>query len=322
MERFDILLKISRVGGKNNMIPSVTSFQAFFGSEQDVSENKSHRPAQGGHIFGITKVELAGCVLLSLILHVLGGWLADFRPVQELIQDRLILLDIVTPAPTPPAEPLVAPAPVKVPLTETERTVPVPSPDVKMSAPDTLDGPVHTAVSEKTMPEKIVPRVKPESRVQNVSAPEDVHKTASVSQTDVKSAVPIGQIVPREGVTVLANESGQDALKHGAEARFMHGVATEEFVEENYIGEYSLGKAGKVWIEDDRGGSGHLILHAESMGLRRPLFRFNRFIYVYGEKPDSPEPILGSVTFFSDGYHIHQFLWQHNSTHAYFPRRD
>ena len=304
------------------MIPSVTSFQAFFGSDQDVSENKSHRPTQGGHIFGITKVELAGCVLLSLVLHVLGGWLADFRPVQELIQDRLILLDIVTAAPTPPPEPLVAPTPVEVPVAETDSKVPVPSPDVKMSASVAHDRPVHTAVSEKAMPEKIVPRVKPDSRVQNVSAREVVHDTVPVSRTDDKSAVPIGQIVPRAGVTVLANESGQDALKHGAEARFMHGVATEEFVEENYVGEYSMGKAGKVWIEDDRAGTGHLILHAEAMGLRRPLFRFNRFIYVYGESPDSPEPILGSVTFFSDGDRIHQFLWQHNSTHAYYPRRD
>jgi len=304
------------------MIPSVTSFQAFFGSDQDVSESKSHGPAQAGHIFGITKFELSGCVILSLLLHVFGGWIADFRPVQELIQDRLILLDIVTPAPTPPAEPLVAPAPVEVPVAETERSVPVPSPDVKMSAPVTLDRSVRSAVTEKTMPEKTVPRAKPKSRVQNVSAPEVVHDPVPVSRTVAKSAVPIGQVVPRTGVTVLANESGQDALKHGAESRFMHGVATEEFVEENYIGEYSMGKAGKVWIEDDRAGSGHLILHAESMGLRRPLFRFNRFIYVYGENPGSPEPILGSVTFFSDGYHIHQFLWQHNSTHAYFPRRD
>jgi hypothetical protein len=321
VERFDILLKLSRVGGKNNMIPSATSFQAVFGSDQDVSKNAAHRPVHSGHIFGITKLELSGCILLSLLLHMFGGWIADFRPVQELIQDRLILLDIVASAPAPHAEPLVAPAPVEVLVAETERMVPVPSPDAKISAPVTVDRPVHSD-SEKAMPEKNVPHAKPKSRVQNVSAPEVLHDPVPVSRTVAKSAVPIGQVVPRAGVTVLANESGQDALKHGAESRFMHGVATEEFVEENYIGEYSMGKAGKVWIEDDRAGSGHLILHAEAMGLRRPLFRFNRFIYVYGENPDSPEPILGSVTFFSDGYHIHQFLWQHNSTHAYYPRRD
>jgi hypothetical protein len=145
-----------------------------------------------------------------------------------------------------------------------------------------------------------------------------VIKPEDTSGTDA----PIGQVVALPGVTVLANESGQDTLKHGAEARFMHGMATEEFVEENYIGEYTMGPADRVWIEDDRAQSGHLILHAERMGLTRKLFRFNRFIYIYGEYSDSPAPILGTVTFFSDGYHIHQFLWQHNSTHAFFPRRN
>ncbi|NLW80367.1 MAG: hypothetical protein GXY42_01640 [Desulfovibrionales bacterium] len=126
---------------------------------------------------------------------------------------------------------------------------------------------------------------------------------------------------PASGGKILANESGQDILKHGAEARFMHGLATEEFVEENYVGEYSLGAGGRVWIEDDRAMSGHLVLHAEHMGLIRPLFRFNRFIYVYGEDPANPDPVLGSVTFFSDGYIIHQFLWQHNATQAFYPTR-
>lgn len=172
------------------------------------------------------------------------------------------------------------------------------------------------------MSQKKSPPVQSKPRAKAEPAPERMRNQGPSLQESVKSIAPIGQIVPRTGVTVLANESGQDTLKHGAEARFMHGVATEEFVEENYVGEYSMGKSGKVWIEDDRAGSGHLILHAESMGLRRQLFRFNRFIYVYGESPDSPEPILGSVTFFSDGYHINNFLWQHNSTHAYYPRRE
>lgn len=136
-----------------------------------------------------------------------------------------------------------------------------------------------------------------------------------------QAAVPIGQVAQRPDATVLANESGQDTLKHGAEARFMHGVATEEFVEENYVGDYTLPDSSRVWIEDDRARSGHLVLHAEGMGLHRKLYRFNRFIYVYGDTSESPSPILGSVTFFSDGYHIHQFLWQHNSTTAHFPRR-
>lgn len=304
------------------MIPSVTSFTAFFDFDRNIPDTHLHRPGQDEHIFGITKRALFACFVLSLLLHALGCWLADFRPVQELIQDKLILLDIVVPPLSRPVEPVAAPAPVQTPVAEPAKALPVTPPDVKTSAPVSPDQKVKSPAPEKTMPKKKAPAVKSEPRASDVVASESAHKEAPVPRKEIKREVPIGQIVPREGVTVLANESGQDALKHGAESRFMHGVATEEFVEENYIGEYSLGKAGKVWIEDDRAGSGHLILHAESMGLRRPLFRFNRFIYVYGENPDSPEPILGSVTFFSDGYHIHQFLWQHNSTHAYFPRRD
>ncbi|PKN43354.1 MAG: hypothetical protein CVU60_03080 [Deltaproteobacteria bacterium HGW-Deltaproteobacteria-18] len=302
------------------MIPSVTSFTAFFGFDRDISDTNQHRFGLNEHIFGITKHALLACFVLSLLLHALGCWVADLRPVQDLIQDRLILLDIVVPPLPPSIEPVAAPVPVQAPVAETAS--PVPPSDIKTSTPVSPDHEVKNPAPEKTMPKKKAPAVKPESRVSEVVVPESAHNAVPVSRQEIESEVPIGRIVPREGVTVLANESGQDALKHGAEARFMHGVATEEFVEENYIGEYSLGKAGKVWIEDDRAGSGHLILHAEAMGLRRPLFRFNRFIYVYGKSPDSPEPILGSVTFFSDGYHIHQFLWQHNSTHAYFPRRD
>lgn len=164
--------------------------------------------------------------------------------------------------------------------------------------------------------------VQPKSVAKEVLLPQREDTPPAAMPVGFNSQAHVGQIVPRQGVTVLANESGQDALKHGSEARFMHGVATEEFVEDNYVGEYAMGKLGRFWIEDDRARSGHLILHAEHMGFRRPLFRFNRFIYVYGENLDFPEPILGSVTFFSDGYHIHQFMWQHNATYTYYPRRD
>lgn len=153
----------------------------------------------------------------------------------------------------------------------------------------------------------------------NAVVPRD--ETPKVAEPSPEASPPVGGLEKGHGVTVLANESGQDTLKHGAEARFMHGVATEEFVEDNYVGEYVLADLGRVWIEDDRARSGHLILHAEGMGLHRWLYRFNRFIYVYGDSSESPSPVLGSVTFFSDGYHIHQFLWQHNATQAFFPRR-
>ena len=267
-------------------------------------------------LFECGKSVLAGCLLLSLVLHGLGAWVLDFRPVHELIMDRLVLLDIAAPQPVS-VSPLQAPseeakpvdvAPARTPIPDTAS---VPSPEPPPVPQDKAEAQQEKPVAEA--------RQKPAGRE---AAPRE-SVTAPLPEPGVSTPqVPVGRVARQSGVTVLANESGQDALKHGAEARFMHGVATEEFVEENYIGEYSLGKLGKVWIEDDREGSGHLILHVEGLGLTRPLYRFNRYIYIYGESPDSPEPILGSVTFFSDGYHIHQFLMQHNSTHAYYPRRN
>lgn len=256
----------------------------------------------------------AACILLSVALHTLGIWVADFRPVHHMPQDSLVVLDIAAPRMKPaslPASPAL-PAPDKTPME--------PAPPSVAARPQTAPPP---RAVETRSPEAVVSkREQPASGAEARRSPSPQRKSRAPVRKTARSETPIGQVASRPGVTVLANESGQDALKHGSEARFMHGVATEEFVEDNYVGEYAMGKLGRVWIEDDRARSGHLILHAEHMDFTRPLFRFNRFIYVYGENPDSPEPILGSVTFFSDGYHIHQFLWQHNATYAYYPRRD
>ncbi|ACU90059.1 hypothetical protein [Desulfomicrobium baculatum] len=299
------------------MSPSETGFLTLSDFDQGIQAAQLKRMGQDVRIFGIRKFVLMGCIVLSLLLHALSGWMADFRPVPQLVKDRLLLLDIVA-----LSDETVSPA-AQVPVAEKVTPRPVTSSDVTSSVSAASSSPVRKPVPEvKAVSKEKSPPAQSKPRAQAEPAPERVRNPSPALQESVKSKTPIGQIVPRAGVTVLANESGQDALKHGAEARFMHGVATEEFVEENYVGEYSMGKSGKVWIEDDRAGSGHLILHAETMGLRRQLFRFNRFIYVYGESPDSPEPILGSVTFFSDGYHINNFLWQHNSTHAYYPRRE
>lgn len=110
-------------------------------------------------------------------------------------------------------------------------------------------------------------------------------------------------------------------LKDGAETRCLPGVTDEEFTEENYAGAYTLGPGKCVFIEDARKRSGHLVLHADCLGLHRPLYRFNKFIYVYGESPDSSTPILGTVTFMSDGSQINQLILQHDSSQAYFPMR-
>lgn len=244
---------------------------------------------------------LGGCVLLSLLLHFTTGRWLELRSWEEAPHDLLVWVDIVAPKPAPPAPP----------------SPPVPEMNIP---PEPLPGrsPARKGKPAPMVPAPVAVPAAPEQTERAAGKPVDPQPGISTAPS---SRPPVGQIVAQPGVTVLANESGQDTLKHGAEARFMHGLATEEFVEENYVGAYSLGAGGRVWIEDDRAGSGHLILHAEHMGLVRPLFRYNRFIYVYGESPDSPEPILGTVTFFSDGYHIHQFLWQHNATHAYYPRR-
>ena len=248
------------------------------------------------------------CLLMSVCLHGLFAWVMDFRPMEHIMRERLLLVNIVG----PPAA--IAPVVPTVPA-EVHGVQPQVSPAVHVKRKILA---AKTALKKTMPPAPALARTPAQIPVISQKRNASVFKPKESPRVDA----PVGQVVALPGVTVLANESGQDTLKHGAEARFMHGVATEEFVEENYVGEYSLGAAGRVWIEDDRGRSGHLILHAEGMGLTRKLFRFNRFIYVYGEDSESPAPILGSVTFFSDGYHIHQFLWQHNSTHAYFPRRN
>lgn len=255
------------------------------------------------------------CSLLSIVLHAFLLLGLDLRTVGR-EEGGALVLDIVAPALKPAPEPTAAPH--GAPAASAEgRTEDAPKPPAQKVAP--RSGQTRQVAQAKAA----TPRVRagsPLLEAKPQTLPVESRSPGAAQQT----AVPIGQVAQRPDATVLANESGQDALKHGAEARFMHGVATEEFVEENYVGEYTLrdsSRSSRVWIEDDRARSGHLILHAEGMGLHRKLYRFNRFIYVYGDTSDSPSPILGSVTFFSDGYHIHQFLWQHNSTTAHFPRR-
>lgn len=110
-------------------------------------------------------------------------------------------------------------------------------------------------------------------------------------------------------------------LKDGADARCLPGIDSSEFCEENYAGAYTLGPGKCVFIEDARKRKGHLILHADCLGLHCPLYQFNKFIYVYGVSPDSPTPILGTVTFMSDGDGVSQLILQHDGREAYFPMR-
>jgi len=245
---------------------------------------------------------IAGCGLLSLALHFFAGLGLDLRSPEEELRGRLVLLRFDPPPPPKEIESPPAKAPVAA-ATDIPAQSGAQRPAVRNTSKRMRKTPVKKTVAKASKPAEPRAESKP------------------LTMASERSAVPVGRIEARPGVTVLANESGQDTLKHGAEARFMHGAATEEFVEDNYVGEYTLKDEGRIWIEDDRSGSGHLVLHAEALGLHRRLFRFNRFIYVYGPAFDSPEPVQGTVTFFSDGYHIHQFLLQHESSKAYFPRR-
>ena len=110
-------------------------------------------------------------------------------------------------------------------------------------------------------------------------------------------------------------------IKDGSEVRCMSGLIDDEFIESNYAGEYFLSSGDCVTIEDDRENSGQLVLHADCLGLHSPLYRFSKFIYIYGKYPDFPEPVLGTVTFLSDGSHVNQLILQHDSRQAFFPRR-
>jgi hypothetical protein len=120
---------------------------------------------------------------------------------------------------------------------------------------------------------------------------------------------------------VLAEDSTHIVVNQGAESRCMSSLINDKFCEENYKGDYYLGSGDCVTIEDDRDNSGHLILHANCLGLHCPLHRFSKYIYVYGKNPDSPEPVLGTVTFLSDGSRINQMIWLHDSKQAFFPLR-
>lgn len=252
-----------------------------------------------------TLAKAVAAVACSVFLH--GALMLGFEI--RAVHDRgsmLVILEFASPPRPVESERPPLPAETQV------KAFPVPKssrPAVQSRASSRAESPHRTVSSRQGV------RSAPRSKAMATS------RSGSDTPAPVSASSPEPSSVGVGAPVVLANESGQDVLKHGSEARFMHGVATEEFVEDNYVGAYHVPGRGAVWIEDDRAGSGHLILHDDKTGFRRPLFRFNRFIYVYGEGPDSPSPVLGSVTFLSDGSIVHQFIWQHNSTEAYYPSR-
>ncbi len=250
-------------------------------------------PSSGRSPAWNTLAKAGAAVACSLLLHLALGLGLEPRLARGVESEMLVLLEF---APPPPV------APVHLPL----------KPDHAEPSPKVRPAPARSRVNDAP-PVSARSAASLHAQAAARSAPDATSRRAAPrpESSPARSSQPV----------VLANESGRDTLKHGAEARFMHGVATEEFVEDNYVGAYYVPGRGTVWIEDDRAGSGHLILHDDKTGFRRSLFRFNRFIYVYGEGPDSPAPVLGSVTFLSDGSRVHQFIWQHNSTQAYYPSR-
>lgn len=122
-------------------------------------------------------------------------------------------------------------------------------------------------------------------------------------------------------VLMAEGSDGFLKIKDGPEVRCLSGLVDEEFVEDNYAGEYSLGSGNCVTIENDLARSGHLILHADCLKLHCPLYRFSKYIYVYRGSQDSPDSVLGTVTFLSDGSRVNQLILQHDSRQAFFPMR-
>lgn len=123
-------------------------------------------------------------------------------------------------------------------------------------------------------------------------------------------------------ICVMADGNfGAIKIKDGSEVRCMSCLVNEEFVEDSYAGEYFFGPDKCVVIENDLSQSGHLVLHADCLNLHSPLYRFSKYIYVYGKSPSSPEPVLGTVTFLSDGSRVNQIILQHDSRQAFFPIR-
>lgn len=122
--------------------------------------------------------------------------------------------------------------------------------------------------------------------------------------------------------SAMAGSQGEiTKIKDGSEVRCMSGLATEEFIESGYPGKYYLGSGDCVTIENDLARNGELILHAECLGLRCPLYRFSKYIYIYREVQDDEESVLGTVTFLSDGSAVNQLILQHDSRIAYFPMK-
>lgn len=119
----------------------------------------------------------------------------------------------------------------------------------------------------------------------------------------------------------LAADLSPAQFKDGAETRCIPGVDDQEFTEDNFAGAYSLGPGKCVFIEDARKRGGQLVLHADCLGLHCPLYRFNRFIYVYGAPPGTSAPVQGTVTFMSNGSQVTQIILQHEGRQAYFPMR-
>jgi hypothetical protein len=169
------------------------------------------------------------CALLSFGLHGLAVLGLEFRIWNQIDVKQIVLVDVLL------APSISSPKSVR----KSPRSATPTAPAVSRPAPDKPLATRKKAAAHPSSPRKSGIAAEALSRV----------NSEVLAEVDAKSIVPALPLLGTNATpTVLANESGQDSLKHGSEARFMHGVATEEFVEENYIGEYSLGSSGRVWI--------------------------------------------------------------------------
>jgi hypothetical protein len=75
------------------MNASMTSLALFFESEPGSNASRYEGAVRKGLLCLRKRFLLWACIVLSLMVHGLGVWLVDFRPVHHLILDKLEACD-------------------------------------------------------------------------------------------------------------------------------------------------------------------------------------------------------------------------------------
>lgn len=91
---------------------------------------------------------------------------------------------------------------------------------------------------------------------------------------------------------------GGGFVKQGNEVRLsLRGLRAADFGTKDFVGRYSIsGEGGSMEVQELP--DGRLLFIDHRSGLRRLLHKVGKFIYTYGPDYDTPEPVMGSLTFF------------------------